>query len=601
MRPELELIEEIDKYLNDELTAAGRAGFETRLAAEPVLREDLRLLGDIRTAIHRIPLRHDIQTARRHYHRARYLTRWGGAAFGAIVIAAITILSINHAHAPAANQSAAANATLAAGATTHPAAEIYTIDLTKDTTLTTAHGAILGIPRGTFDAGGATSFRLQVKEAYTITEMIRNGLTTRSNGQPLSSGGMIDIEPVDSGTVRILKPVKVSIPADHVEANMRLYKGQPDSGGKINWINPIPLADTSRLSDLAIGRTLFMRNCAACHAVRGEVTGPALAYIPQRRERSWLNKYIRDNQRLMASGDCYSYSLYLSYNKTPMPLYPNLTDKDIDRLLYYIQNQSRLIDSNKVPDYHRTFDSCVLYHKLYDSLNERRQALITANGNRTDNVRLDAAGKPITDTAIALVNSEPVTIEEHPVNYYKFTVESFGWYNVDALLKDLSGVEDGELWVHVPKPYPGEVNVFFIIPGRKVIVEGGLFVRSQTEFCFFTDDGKIPLPAGEQAYVFATGEYKGKPVFAIKGFLLSRSQTIDLQPRSMTMQQITDTVSRLDLNRLSVRVGKTPNFAEIRAIETSLKAIARFRPKDCDCNCGGESWGNFGRDSVGVK
>src|ERR1700743_3594372 len=72
--------------------------------------------------------------------------------------------------------------------------KIYTIDPGKDTVLRTEHGALISIPAGALDAGGGTmTAQLEIKEAYTIAEMIRDGLTTTSGGNLLSSGGMISI------------------------------------------------------------------------------------------------------------------------------------------------------------------------------------------------------------------------------------------------------------------------------------------------------------------------------------------------------------------------------------------------------------------------
>jgi hypothetical protein len=178
-----------------------------------------------------------------------------------------------------------------------------------------------------------------------------------------------------------------------------------------------------------------------------------------------------------------------------------------------------------------------------------------------------------------------VTTIEHPSIYYTFTVESFGWYNVDALLKDLPGIEASELRVHMTEEYAAEVNVFLVIPGRKILTEGGFLKDSKTDFGFLTEDAQIPLPQHEQAYVFATGEYLGKAVFAIGTFITDRSQTINLQPAPMTKEQITAIVSHLDLNQLSIRVADSRNASRIRAVDTSLAAIARFKPRNCDCDC----------------
>jgi mono/diheme cytochrome c family protein len=574
MRPDLELIEKIEQYLNGELSAADKAAFESQLAADPDLREAIRLQQDIQGALDRASLTSSIRRAKLHFYRGTWL-RWGGFGLGLAAVALATVLLVTHRHS-------------------QPAVipgEVYAIDLTRDTVLHTTHGALLNIPRGSIDANGAKSIRLAIKEAYTTADMIRYGLTTQSNGQPLSSGGMIDIEAVDGSTAQIVRPITISLPTSRIEENMQLYKGAASDNGKINWTDPKPLADSLPRMEIAYGRSLFQTNCAQCHSIRNTVTGPALGYIGQRRSEAWLYDFIRDNLRLRASGDCYSNYIYNIYNKTPMNLFPALTHSDIRSILKYVTNESQLIDSSTVPDYKREFDSCREYRRLAGTLEQNRRALIAANDNRTMVIRRDTTGAVITDTTIVYTTPAPVTTIEHQSIYYTFTVESFGWYNVDVLMNDLPGIQSSELRVHMTAEYASEVNVFLVIPGRKILTGGDFLKDSKTDFGFETEDGRIPLPQREQAYVFATGEYQGKAVFAISMFITDRSQTINLQPSPMTKEQITAIVSHLDLNQLSIRVADSRNAARIRAIDTSLAAIARFKPRNCDCDCKIEYFG----------
>lgn len=87
------------------------------------------------------------------------------------------------------------------------------------------------------------------------------------------------------------------------------------------------------------GKTLFQTNCAQCHAVNKKVTGPALAGVEDRwPDKAKLHQWIRNNNAVLKSGDKYANDLYLEYNKTPMNLFPSLTDKDIDAILGYIKS-----------------------------------------------------------------------------------------------------------------------------------------------------------------------------------------------------------------------------------------------------------------------
>ncbi|TCP23537.1 quinol:cytochrome c oxidoreductase pentaheme cytochrome subunit [Tenacibaculum skagerrakense] len=83
------------------------------------------------------------------------------------------------------------------------------------------------------------------------------------------------------------------------------------------------------------GRKLFNANCASCHKLDKKSTGPALGGVEQRRENEWLKKWIRNNAELRASGDADAIAIYEEYNQSNMTAFPQLTDQNIDDILYY--------------------------------------------------------------------------------------------------------------------------------------------------------------------------------------------------------------------------------------------------------------------------
>lgn len=87
------------------------------------------------------------------------------------------------------------------------------------------------------------------------------------------------------------------------------------------------------------GKTLFQTNCASCHAVHKKGTGPALAGVEDRwPDKGKLYAWIKNNQAVLKSGDAYANALFLEYNKSPMNLFPALTDKEIDAILGYVKS-----------------------------------------------------------------------------------------------------------------------------------------------------------------------------------------------------------------------------------------------------------------------
>ncbi len=94
------------------------------------------------------------------------------------------------------------------------------------------------------------------------------------------------------------------------------------------------------------GKALFQSNCASCHAVKKNLTGPALAGVEERvGDKKLLHEWIRNNQKVLASGNKYFSDLYNQWNKTPMNVFPSLTDAEIDAMLAYINTEASKSDA----------------------------------------------------------------------------------------------------------------------------------------------------------------------------------------------------------------------------------------------------------------
>ena len=85
------------------------------------------------------------------------------------------------------------------------------------------------------------------------------------------------------------------------------------------------------------GKTLFNTNCASCHQVHKNSTGPALAGVEGRWEtKEKLYSWIKNSAAFLKTGDAYANKLYLLYNKTAMNQFPNLKNEEIDAILKYV-------------------------------------------------------------------------------------------------------------------------------------------------------------------------------------------------------------------------------------------------------------------------
>ena len=85
----------------------------------------------------------------------------------------------------------------------------------------------------------------------------------------------------------------------------------------------------------AEGRKLFKSLCTTCHKLDKKSTGPALGGVVERRENDWLKAWIKNNAELRASGDRDAIAIFEEYNGSSMTAFPQLSDTQIDDILYY--------------------------------------------------------------------------------------------------------------------------------------------------------------------------------------------------------------------------------------------------------------------------
>ena len=80
--------------------------------------------------------------------------------------------------------------------------------------------------------------------------------------------------------------------------------------------------------------------CGACHGIGAKqvVVGPDLAGVLERRERAWLERWLKEPD-VMQRADSIAKALLAEYNNIPMPNL-GLTDAEIEALLHYIARES---------------------------------------------------------------------------------------------------------------------------------------------------------------------------------------------------------------------------------------------------------------------
>lgn len=85
------------------------------------------------------------------------------------------------------------------------------------------------------------------------------------------------------------------------------------------------------------GKRIFQERCAACHTIgKGRLVGPDLSGVSLRREVSWLQRQIKEPDRMIADKDPIALQLLRESNNIPMaPL--GLNDGEVASVIAFLK------------------------------------------------------------------------------------------------------------------------------------------------------------------------------------------------------------------------------------------------------------------------
>ncbi|MCX6183293.1 MAG: hypothetical protein NT150_15375 [Bacteroidetes bacterium] len=296
MRPSLENIELIDKYLNGELSGKEKEDFESALNENAELQQQVQIQKDIIQTAKRIGIRKEIKKAAKGN---------GGFNAGNIAIIAGIIIAISASayffypkeaektEAPTKeistitkeeetsealpevkkeNSTTTANTQQQSFAGTSknivanttpkekvndcynfnglntwvkPDVQIFPMDAAKSTTIEGKEGTLIIVPSNAFvdDNNQVVQGEVVVElvEALNLEDMILYNLGTTSNGTPLESGGMLHIRAVSNNKevkINPARPLYIEIPTNEIKDGMMAFEGKVQENGKLNWENP---------------------------------------------------------------------------------------------------------------------------------------------------------------------------------------------------------------------------------------------------------------------------------------------------------------------------------------------------------------------------
>jgi len=92
------------------------------------------------------------------------------------------------------------------------------------------------------------------------------------------------------------------------------------------------------------GQEIFQENCAACHTIgKGKLVGPDLAGVTSRREKSWLNRQIKDPEGLIAEKDPIAMKLLKEADNVPMASL-ELSDAEVAAVISFLKSTEQQTD-----------------------------------------------------------------------------------------------------------------------------------------------------------------------------------------------------------------------------------------------------------------
>lgn len=84
---------------------------------------------------------------------------------------------------------------------------------------------------------------------------------------------------------------------------------------------------------------LFEQHCTRCHSAQLERGALGLYGVSSRMPGGdWIYKWIRDSGQLIQDGDAYAKKIYTENGKVNMDPFPQLTNKDIDDIMAWIDS-----------------------------------------------------------------------------------------------------------------------------------------------------------------------------------------------------------------------------------------------------------------------
>lgn len=331
---------------------------------------------------------------------------------------------------------------------------------------------------------------------------------------------------------------------------MQVFKGaETDSG--VNWTEPAPVDTTPQSKNWEAGRAIFLANCASCHKLGWDMTGPDLLGVEDRwGNRNDLKRWIRNWEDAAQAGIPRALRA-INLKGTAMNKFDFASDQQLEQVLWYIRNESskprqRLDDNNKsTPD-----------TSSYDPICIDTIYIPSAPFDKSffDSSNLDNMPTPPV---------EPMTPPPAPGTYYDhyptsgrytFKVNANGWYNIDAYMDEENTIivkVKAQLEIHVVL----DAQVFLFIPGRKILLQPSGRYRDSY---FFETYGNMPIRLfkDDRAVLLAVGSKDDKMYCGIIEFTIAPNMVVTFSVKESTADEIRNALLSKQMEGIDLGIEK---------------------------------------------
>ncbi len=455
----------IERYLNGELSAEGKAGFETELAKNPELKQEFELHKLTQEVIKRSSTRNMVQQSAKSYHFKKTLTNTGIVLLiAAVITTAIVLFTNSRSNSEKPNPEAEELIEQSLLEEMNKDLQFENIDpqyfkfTGENDVFLSESGVLLSITNESFLLNGKPykgEAVVQWQEAQKASEIIKAGLSTLSGNKLLETQGMFSLNAFTPDGKQLdlsKKGIYVQVPVDELKKDMMLFNGVKGKSGNIDWQNPVELERLPKPKSMA----------------KMDLFPPK--YEPKLNELKWFtNKAKRD-------------SLYLSFEESLVKdTISSIEQIDLFNDIPQPLKQPGISNGKSVDLGGLSQISLVVFPKIQDSI--FRAGLIgTAQTERAkDKVKWDIRLEKITGTNEAWITARVSILKDWSINAIAMPKESFGVPTAITFAKSANYELIGKIIEPAPKNrYDEEADEHLTYHEGNVVFRQKIGIKSNT-------------------------------------------------------------------------------------------------------------------------